>query len=92
MKGNWENVTGPWKNFYGGWNRLFLGGNERISGHFGIETRYPYLDFDVVQEYLNLHPKLKQQTYKAPITNRLSELGFPQHERKLGFAGFAQTG
>jgi len=88
LKGNWDQIHGPWKNFYGGWNRIFLGGGERIAGLFGIETRYPFLDFQAVQEFLNLHAKLKGQFYKSPITNRLGELGFPYHLKKYGFAGF----
>lgn len=91
LKGRWENVTGPWKNFYGGWNRVLLGGTERIAGLFGIETRYPLLDFAVVQEFINLHPKLKSRSYKSPITNRLIELGFPWHMKKFGFAGYDES-
>ena len=90
IRGEWEGVTGPWKNFFGGWNRVFIGGGERIAGLFGIETRYPYLDVQVVQEFVNLHPKLKSEIYKAPITNRLKELDFPLHYRKFGFAGYPE--
>lgn len=88
LKGKWDNISSPWKNFYGGWNRVFLGGTERIAGLFGIEARYPFLDFDLVQEFINLHPSLKSLYYKSPLTNRLTELGFPYHLRKFGFAGF----
>ncbi len=88
LKGNWENIKSPWKNFSGGWNQVFLGANERVSGLFGIESRYPFLDFEVVQEFLNLDPKLKSKYYKAPMTNRLLELKFPFHYKKFGFAGF----
>lgn len=88
LKGNWHGVKSPWKNFSGGWNRVFLGSSERISGLFGIESRYPLLDFTVVQEFLNLHPDLKSKYYKAPITNRLMELKFPFHLKKFGFAGY----
>lgn len=91
FKGNFEKMTCPWKNFYGGWNRLFLGASERIAGLFGIETRYPFLDYDVIQEFLNLHPKLKSQGYKAPATNRLIKLGFPYHMKKYGFAGYGDN-
>jgi len=87
LKGDWTNITKPWKNFRAGWNRVFLGGTERIAGLFGIETRYPFLDFQVVQEFLNLHPKLKSKFIKAPITNLLTELNFPFHLMKQGFAG-----
>jgi len=88
IRGQWHKVHGPWQNFYGGWNRVFLGAGERIAGMFGIETRYPLLDFQVVQEFLNLSPHLKSSLYKAPITNRLQDLQFPYHERKMGFAAY----
>ena len=39
LKGEWSNLRKPWKNFFG-WNKIFLGATERISGLFGIETRY----------------------------------------------------
>ena len=87
LKGNWYNITKPWKNFHSGWNRVFLGGTERIAGLFGIESRYPLLDFDVVQEFINLDPNLKSKLYKSCITNRLIELNFPYHLKKQGFQG-----
>lgn len=88
LKGNWNAATKPWPNFFEGWNRVFLGGSERIAGTFGVETRYPFLDAEVVQEYLYLSPELKASGYKAPISQRLKDLGFPFHLRKFGFAGF----
>ncbi len=88
LKGNWQNVNSPWKNFSGGWNKVFLGATERVSGLFGVEARYPLLDSEVVQEFLNLDPTLKAKYYKSPMTNRLMELDFPFHFKKFGFAGF----
>lgn len=88
LKGNWQNINSPWKNFSGGWNKVFLGATERVSGLFGVEARYPFLDFEVVQEFLNLDPKLKAKYYKSPMTNRMMELDFPFHFKKFGFAGF----
>jgi hypothetical protein len=35
---------------------------ECIAGSLGIETRYPFIDRKVVQEYLNLSPDLKNQS------------------------------
>jgi asparagine synthetase B (glutamine-hydrolysing) len=90
LKGNWNNLKKPWKNINGGWNRVFLGAAERIAGLFGIETRYPFLDFDLVQEFVNLRPKLKGKEYKAPLTACLRKLNFPHHFRKQGFAGFEE--
>lgn len=92
LKGNWYGISKPWKNFFGGWNRIFLGGIERISGLFGIETRYPFLDYDLVQEFINLHPSLKSGELKPPIANKLRVFDFPLHLRKQGFAGYPAKG
>jgi len=90
FKGDWSRAKSPWPNFYSGWNRAFLDASERIVGHFGIENRYPFLDFNVVQEFLYLSPSAKGRSYKAPITEMLKKLGFPYHDKKMGFAGFNQ--
>ena len=50
---------------------------ESITGGFGIEGRYPFLDRKVVQEYLNLVPELKNKEFKAPITNFLEANNYP---------------
>jgi hypothetical protein len=44
----------PWGNFYYGSQWSYLMKEECIAGSLGIETRYPFLDRRVVQEYLNL--------------------------------------
>ena len=88
FRGEWEKATEPWPSFYGGWNKLFLESNERIVGHYGIETRYPFLDYGVVQAFLNLTPDMKRDRYKGCIAHRMDQLGYPYHDRKLGFAGF----
>lgn len=88
FKGHWERATAPWPNFFGGWNRVFLEGSERVTGHFGVETRYPFLDPLVIQQFLNLTPELKGRRYKACISHRLDQLKFPHHDRKIGFNGF----
>ncbi len=88
FRGQWEKATAPWPNFYGGWNRLFLEASERIVGHYGIETRYPFLDHGVIQAFLNLTPNAKKKRYKACIAHRLEQRNYPYHDRKLGFSGF----
>jgi len=55
----------------------YLAKEEYVSGSFGLEARYPYLDKDVVQEFLNLTPRLKNIMYKSVIDNFLTEHGFP---------------
>ena len=41
------------------------------SGNFNIETRYPFLDRDLVQEFLWLTAELKNKHYKAPLREYL---------------------
>lgn len=65
------------KNFYGGKQSSFLGKEERISGAYGIESRYPFLDKDVVQEYLWLSAEAKNRFYKAPIHAYLTKHNYP---------------
>jgi asparagine synthetase B (glutamine-hydrolysing) len=88
LKGNWSQLNKPWKNLHQGWNAVFLGGTERISGLFGIETRYPFLDRSVAQAFINLKPELKEARFKGPVARYFDEIGFPYVERKQGFAGF----
>jgi asparagine synthetase B (glutamine-hydrolysing) len=67
----------PWENFFGGTQQEFLAKDENVGGSYGIESRYPFLDIDVVQEFLWLKPELKNSHYKAPIYNLLLERNFP---------------
>ena len=67
----------PWENFYDGTQSSYLMKEESITGGFGIEGRYPFLDRRVVQEYLNLIPELKNKEFKAPIANFLISNNYP---------------
>ena len=49
----------PWASFYGSSQETYIAKEEHVAGSFGIETRYPYLDKYVVQEFLSLTPELK---------------------------------
>lgn len=75
----------PWGNFYMGSQWSYLMKEECIAGSLGIETRYPFLDRDLVQEYLWLLPELKNREYKAPISDYLDELSYPYRKEKIGF-------
>lgn len=88
FKGDWRKLKRPWKNLHQGWNAVFLGGVERISGLFGIETRYPFLDRALVQSFINLKPEIKATRFKGPIAKYFDQVGFPYVEKKQGFAGF----
>jgi asparagine synthetase B (glutamine-hydrolysing) len=67
----------PWKSFYNSTMESYLGKEEYIGGSYGIEMRYPFLDKDVVQEFLWLDYKLKNQEYKAPINFYFNLYNFP---------------
>ena len=61
---------------------------EYIAGAFGIESRYPFLDKEVVQEWLHLAPHIKNGRYKAPLVDMLQEecSGYPFKLIKLKYA------
>ena len=67
----------PWNSFYGSSMESYLAKEEYIGGSYGLEARYPYLDVNVVQEFLNLTPKLKNLIYKSVIDNYLTKHNFP---------------
>ena len=75
----------PWGNFYYGANWSYLNKEECIAGSVGIETRYPFLDRDVVQSFINLTVDLKNKNYKAPLHSMLTKCNFPFVEAKRGF-------
>lgn len=82
----------PWCNFYFGTQRAYLMKEELTGGAHGIETRYPFLDVDVVQEYFWLSPQVKNSEYKRPIADYLRLTGFPNAWKlKRGFSGRANV-
>jgi asparagine synthetase B (glutamine-hydrolysing) len=86
LRGVFPGDLKPWKNFYGHCQEAYLAKEEHVGGAFSIETRYPFLDVDVVQEFLRLSPEAKNAHYKAPIRQYLKECGYPFRENdKKGF-------
>ena len=76
----------PWRNFFKGTQELYISKEEYVAGSFGIESRYPFLDLDLVQEYLNLSTDLKNKKYKHVIHEYLSMYKFPfEQDKKIGF-------
>ena len=76
----------PWKNFFDGTMEMYIAKEEYVAGAFGIETRYPYLDQDVVQEFLSLTPELKNKSYKSVVYEYLKDNNFPlDKDKKIGF-------
>ena len=75
----------PWASFYGSSQISYLTKEELVGGSYGIETRYPFLDKDVVQEFLWLTSELKNKFYKNVLHNYMIENNFPHTERKSSF-------
>jgi asparagine synthase (glutamine-hydrolysing) len=73
-----------WKSFYHGTMRDYLMKDEIISGLHGIEGRYPFLDKNVVQEFLNLSKELKNK-YKGPLEEIFNRYDYPFEHKKIGF-------
>lgn len=67
----------PWLNFFLGTQRDYLAKEESAAGAHGIETRYPFLDRSLVQEFLWLKREVKNEVYKAPIHDFLTAQQFP---------------
>ena len=76
----------PWKNFFSNTQRAYLMKEEYVTGAYGIEGRYPFLDKNFVQEFLWLIPELKNKYYKAPIYHYLKMKNYPfDLNNKKGF-------
>ena len=77
----------PWNSFYESTQYSYLGKEENVPGALGIEGRYPFLDIDVVQEFLWLHQNLKNSNYKSVICEYLEKHSFPfKKNEKVGFS------
>ena len=83
------NQVYPWKNFYEGTMDNYIKGDEYIGGCFGFETRYPFCDKQLVQEFLWLKPELKNNyknsNYKPALHHYLDTNNFFIYHKKLGF-------
>jgi len=76
----------PWHSFWDGTQIQYLNKEEYVAGHFGIETRYPFLDKDLVQEFLWLTADLKNSKYKSALDEYLKVNNFPyEPAEKRGF-------
>ena len=75
----------PQANMYAICQRTEASLNE-IGDKYGIETRYPFLDKNVVQEFLWLKPELKNSQYKSVIDNYFMKNNFSfSRGKKIGF-------
>lgn len=75
----------PWGSFFSGIGQCLLMKEEIIGGSHGIENRYPFLDRDLVQEFLWLDSNLKNRHYKGPLTHYLQTNNYPFKFEKIGF-------
>ena len=76
----------PWKNFFDNTQRAYLMKEEHVSGSHGVEGRYPFLDREVVQEFLWLTPELKNRNYKSPLHQYMEYNDYPfNNSMKVGF-------
>ena len=86
FKGKFPKDLYEWSNFREGMQREYLNELEEIAELYGIEVRYPFLDIDLVQEFLWLTPELKNKNYKAPLFEYLTKNNVPfDKEIKRGF-------
>ena len=87
LKGTYPDDLKPWWNFNYGCQESYLIKEEYAGGAFNIETRYPFLDTKLVQEFLWLKPELKNAHYKAPLREYLIRNNYPFKEgQKVGFS------
>jgi len=86
LKGHFPDPLRLWRNFNFGCQESYLMKEEYAGGAFGVESRYPYLDAQLVQEFLWLSADAKNRHYKAPLREYLRQYGFPFEENvKRGF-------
>jgi len=76
----------PWESFFSGIGQCLIMKEEIIGGSYGLEQRYPFLDKDLVQEFLWLSADLKNKYYKSPLHNYMSINNYPfLPNTKVGF-------
>lgn len=81
-----EDLTCIWRSFYGSSMESYLAKEEYVNGNRGLSSRYPFMDKELVQEFLSLSVKLKNSVYKSPIYNYLSKYNYPLgYNEKIGF-------
>lgn len=86
FKGKYPKKLFEWLNFRGGMQFEYVNEIEDIASLYGIEVRYPFLDVDLVQEFLWLAPDLKNKNYKAPLFEYLTRNNVPfERNTKKGF-------
>jgi len=76
----------PWRSFFGSSMESYIMKDEMVGGSYGLEVRYPFLDKDVVQEFLWMTADYKNSKYKSVLHDYLTVNGFPfAPNEKIGF-------
>ena len=76
----------PWPSFYYSSMESYIAKEEYVTGVYGVEGRYPYLDKKVVQEFLSLSHNLKNSQYKSVLDNYFVENNYKYSRgKKVGF-------
>eukprot|EP00392_Amoebophrya_sp_AT5.2_P014369 g14518.t1 len=79
-------VEFPWGGFFLDRLQDYIMKEEVVAGAYGIETRFPFLDRRLVQEFLWLSADVKNSKYKRPIVDYLLRNWYPfVGGRKMGF-------
>lgn len=87
FKGKFPEKLDVWPNFQNSCMYSYLGKEECVAGSWNIETRYPFLDFDFVQEFLWLSTDLKNKYYKSVLHEYLTRNNYPfEINKKIGFS------
>ena len=77
----------PQPNFFGGTNRDFIHKEENGAGRWGVETRYPLLDPQVIQEHLWLAARVKNHEFRHCFAEGFRNGG----ERVLGVSSLQKS-
>ena len=79
----------PWPAFFLEEMHDFLRKEELVAGAHGMEGRYPPLDVDLVQEWLWLHPKIKNsKPIKYPLYKYMAQASYPLKPKGAARTGF----
>jgi asparagine synthetase B (glutamine-hydrolysing) len=79
---DYTNIREKWPNFDSSYGRNIIQMFERVAGCYGIESRYPFLDKQVVQEFLWLGDGLKNKEFKQCIAQYMRKSDFPFLQNK----------
>jgi len=85
-KGTFPDDLKEWYNFRDGCNYSYLLKETKVPKAYGAKVTFPFLDIDLVQEFLWLTPELKNRHYKAPLYEYLVRNGVAfEYGKKRGF-------